>query len=86
MPREKLQISSFLLASGNQGLINEGKFRGTDVVIKSCPQTKESYLAHGEVRLLDRVRHLNIISTMAVSEGLQDYYIIMEFLQQLLSF
>lgn len=79
VPRDKLEISRFLLAEGGQALIKKGKFRGSDVIVKSFPRSRETYLAFREMKLLDRVRHPNIILLMGVSEGLEDYYVIMEY-------
>lgn len=38
VPRHKLEVSRYMLAQGGQALIKKGKFRGSDVVVKSFPK------------------------------------------------
>lgn len=66
-------------AKGGQASVWKSKMRGTEVAVKSFPKTKQSYMAFREMVLLNRIRHPNIITIMAVSEGVTELYIVMEF-------
>lgn len=67
------------IARGGQALVWRGKFRGTDVAMKVFEQNCNSFMAFREIKLLTRIRHPNIVSIIAVSEGYTNITIVMEF-------
>ncbi|XP_043463843.1 putative mitogen-activated protein kinase kinase kinase 7-like [Leptopilina heterotoma] len=77
---QDFSFSNVILGQGAQGIVVKGKYLGSDVAIKSIPIIKEKvkYLLR-EIALLDKIRHPNIISVMAVCSTDTKCHIIMEF-------
>lgn len=74
-----LQFSNKILGKGGFGIVRKGKYLGTDVAIKSLTIGKNLRLIYKEIKLLDKIRHPNIISIMTACESLSQFHIVMEF-------
>lgn len=67
------------MGRGGQGVVLKGKYVGTEVAIKSMIKSSTNKLILREMEFLDKIRHPNIISIMAVSSTATQYHIVMEF-------
>ena len=67
------------LGKGAQGVVTKGKYLGSNVAIKSMLKRKNDKMILREIKLLDKVRHPNIISIMAVCPTITQFHIVMEY-------
>lgn len=77
--RDSLKRSNGFFTRGGQACVWKGNLRGTEVAVKSFPKDKNFYMAFREMKLLTRIRHPNIVAIMAVSAGITEYALVMEF-------
>ncbi|XP_051170485.1 putative mitogen-activated protein kinase kinase kinase 7-like [Leptopilina boulardi] len=74
-----LQFTNVTLGRGGQGIVIKGFYLKTEVAIKSITKSFSDRQILKEISLLDKIRHQNIISIMAVSSTPTQFHIVMEF-------
>lgn len=76
---EELLISSYgIIGQGAFGTIRKGVYNGTDVAVKVLRLTLNNKFILRELKVMDTIKHPNIISLMAVAVGYNNISIIME--------
>lgn len=79
---ENLEFSNSILGQGAQGVVRKGKYLGSEVAIKSIVTTKnENKNLLREIKILDEIKHPNIITVMAVCPTVTQCHIVMEFFE-----
>ena len=77
--QKDIDLSEEVIGEGGQGVVFKGKFLGTDVAVKFLQKGKRENTIFKEIKLLEKLRHPNIITIMAVSSTRSQIYIVMEF-------
>ncbi|XP_051170491.1 cyclin-dependent kinase-like 4 [Leptopilina boulardi] len=79
---ENLEFSNSILGQGAQGVVRKGKYLGSEVAIKSIVTTKnENKNLLREIKILDEIKHPNIITLMAVCPTVTQCHIVIEFFE-----
>ena len=81
VPRNDIELSDHIIGQGGQGVVRKGKYLGSHVAIKSLQKGKYDRSILAEIKILEKIRHPNIISIMAVSSSLTNFYIVMEYFE-----
>ena len=71
-------LLSKCLGQGGFGTVNLGSWLGTEVAVKRIKLGNNDKYIIREVQMMDRIRHPNVISLMAVGQNAADVYIVME--------
>ena len=80
MVEEKdIKFSGEIIGEGAQGIVSKGKYLGSDVAIKSLQRGKYNKNIKKEIKILEKLRHPNIISIMSVCLSVTQFHIVMEY-------
>lgn len=75
----KITFSTEVIGKGGQGIVTKGKYLGSEVAIKTLQKGKYDKTILKEVKLLESLRHPNIIFMMAVCSTITQFHIVMEY-------
>lgn len=70
-----------LIGKGAQGVVYKGVYLGSNVALKTIQKGRCDKRAYREIKLLDTIRHPNIISIMGFSISLTQIFIVMQFFE-----
>ena len=73
-----LTFSSKILGSASQGIVRQASWAGTVVAVKTFPKSKINKLLVREIVLMQKIRHENCISVMAIRPQLREFHIVMQ--------
>lgn len=77
---DQLFFETKVLGEGGQGVVKLGRFAGTPVAVKTIFRWKnKDRFVLREIKLLDQIRHPNIVSIVAACETMFNFHIVMEY-------
>ncbi|XP_077265785.1 uncharacterized protein LOC143899397 isoform X2 [Temnothorax americanus] len=76
---KNIHFSEILLGKGAFGTVKRATWLGTDVAVKTIELSTSNKYIIREMNIMDKVRHPNIISIMAVSFSQSQCHIVMEY-------
>ncbi|OXU18451.1 hypothetical protein TSAR_006702 [Trichomalopsis sarcophagae] len=80
--KDDVQVSSYkVLGSGSFGMVKKGSYKGTDVAVKTIRFTHNNKYILRELKIMDKLRHPNIISLMAVFVDYGEIGLVMEYFE-----
>lgn len=78
---KELKFTDRVLGKGGQGIVKKGIYVRTEVAIKTMMKSNYDKFILREIKLLDKIRHPNIVTIMAVSVTPMQFHIVMEYFE-----
>ncbi|XP_051157064.1 proto-oncogene tyrosine-protein kinase Src-like isoform X2 [Leptopilina boulardi] len=74
-----IHFSEIVLGKGSFGTVRRATWLKTDVAVKTIQSTSNDKYIIREIKIMDKIRHPNIVSIMAVSFTQYEYHIVLEY-------